>query len=204
MYGVQIWGPIVAQAAASYLSNRGKASNETELQRTKRHLVDELLASLNGKGRYSDLYKFDKHAFNKSFVEPMKAKFRNQIAPQIQQEYIASGQQRGTGLDDQLLRAGVDLDNMLNQYYYQAQQDAMNRKQNAINSILGGGNGAANDTSAGQDIMSGLSGYLSSSGFSDSLTSMFGNNNNNNANSTANTTPIQGRRGFESDDYTWA
>lgn len=78
-----------------------------------------------------------KNRFKKSFVEPAMSKFRNQIAPQIQQSYIASGQHRGTGLDDTLTRAGVDMDAMLNQYLFQAQQQANQNKMGVLDRILG-------------------------------------------------------------------
>lgn len=172
-FGAEIWGPPLIAAGASYLSGQGNAAKETKMDKTKRKLVDQLLASLTGEGPYSDLYNKDENAFQKSFVEPAQSMFRNQIAPQIQQQFIASGQHRGTGLDDQLLRAGVDLDSMLNQQFYQFGQDSLNRKQNTINSILNGGSGAANETSAGQDIMSGLGGYLQSPGFADSTANLF-------------------------------
>jgi hypothetical protein len=166
-FGAEIWGPPLIAAGANWLANKGSASKETKMQKTQRKLVDQLINSLTGQGAFSDLYNVDEEAFNKSFVEPAQAKFRNQIAPQIQQQYIASGQQRGTGLDDTLTRAGVDLDSMLNQYLYQSQQDAFNRKQNTINSILGAGTGAANKTTGLQDALSGFSGYLASDNFSD-------------------------------------
>jgi len=159
-------------AAGGYLSGKGNAQKETKIQKQQRHLVDELINSLSGNGPYADLYNPSNEAFQKSFVEPAKQMFNNQIAPQIQQQYIAGGQQRGTGLDDQLLRAGVDLDSMLNQYMYQHQQDALNRKQSTISNILGQGAGAPNQTTGAQDIMSGLGGYLSSSGFSDQLANL--------------------------------
>ena len=148
-------------AAGGYFSGAGNANKETKMQRTQRKLVDQLIASLGGDGPFSDLYNFDEDVFNKSFVEPAQAKFRNQIAPQIQQQFIASGQQRGTGLDDTLTRAGVDLDSMLNQYMYQAQNDAQNRKQNTISNILSQGSGAPNTPTAGQDALSGFGGFLS-------------------------------------------
>lgn len=177
-FGAEMWGPPLIQAGGSLLSSwlGGKgASAETKMQKTQRRLIDSLLASLNGNGPYSDLYNPDSEIFQKSFVEPAKSLFRNQIAPQIQQQYIASGQQRGTGLDDALTRAGVDLDAMLNQYLYQNQQDALSRKQNAINSILGSGPGAPNSNTGTQDVMQGLSGYLSSSGFADTISNLFKN-----------------------------
>jgi hypothetical protein len=172
-YGAEIWGPPLIAAGASWLSGQGSASKETKMQKTQRKLVDQLLASLGGDGPFSNLFSSDENTFQKSFVEPAQKIFQNQIAPQIQQQYIASGQQRGTGLDDQLLRAGVDLDSLLNQHMYQFQNDALNRKQNSINSILGSGSGSENETTGGQDIMSGLSGYFNSSGFSNTFSNLF-------------------------------
>ncbi len=175
-YGAEIWGPILASAAttagASYLSGEGSRTKETKLQKIQRKMIDELIASLSGEGRFADLFSKDDEAFQKSFVEPAQAMFQNQIAPQIQQQYIAGGQQRGTGLDDTLTRAGIDMDAMLNQYLYQHQQDAMNRKSNLINSILGV-KGEPYQPSAGQNVMSGLGGYVGSEGFNKRIDTAF-------------------------------
>jgi len=169
----------------------GSSKNqETKMQKTQRKLIDDLLASLKGGGSFSDLYNADQNAFNKSFVEPAQAMFRNQIAPQIQQQFIAGGQQRGTGLDDQLLRAGVDLDSMLNQQFANYQQNAMNRQQNSIGSILGMSQGPQNPNNFGQNLASAGSGYLSSNTFSDSINNLFKNKSQQSQNP---------RRGFESD-----
>lgn len=168
-------GPAIgglASGLGGFLAGQGQ-SGESKMQRTQRKLVDQLISSLSGNGPFSSLYNSDENAFQKSFVEPAQAMFRNQIAPQIQQQYIQSGQQRGTGLDDTLTRAGVDLDALLNQHMYQFQQDALNRKQNTIGSILGAGSGAPNSTSGGQDIMSGLGGFLTSTGFSNNIADIF-------------------------------
>jgi hypothetical protein len=110
-----------------------------QTQERKNRLIDELLASLNGSGRYSDLFKTDEAAFQKSFVDPAKARFNNQIAPQIQQNSIANGMQKSSTLDDQLLRAGVDMDQMLNSHYMQFQNQGKDRMQHSIDSILGAG-----------------------------------------------------------------
>lgn len=195
-FGAETWGPPLIAAGASalggWLGGKGAAPKETKMQKTQRKLVDQLISSLTGEGPFSDLYNTDENVFQKSFVEPAKAMFNNQIAPQIQQQYIASGQQRSSGLDDQLLRAGVDLDSMLNQYMYQHQQDALNRKQGSINSIIGSGAGAQNETTGVQDVMSGLSGYLSSSSFADTAGGFFKNKN-----PATNTQPP--RKGFAPD-----
>lgn len=120
-----------------------KQAKETKTQKMQRHLIDELIGSVKGKGRFADLFnentakrneRFDpsNEAFQKSFVQPAQSLFRNQLAPQIQQKYIQSGQQGSSGLDDQLLRAGVDLDSLLNQHMMEFQQGAYNRQQNAF------------------------------------------------------------------------
>jgi len=170
-YGAEIWGPPLIAAAGSVIGGMG--NKETKLQKTQRKLIDELLGSLSGKGRFSDLYNPSQEAFQRSFVEPAQSRFQNQIAPQIQQQFIASGQQRGTGLEDQLTRAGVDLNSMLNQQYYQFQQDALNRKQGTIGSILGAGAGAPPQQSALQNFGSGLAGYTSTPDFAKQFQSMF-------------------------------
>lgn len=169
--------PMAIQAAATvgsgYLAGKGAQKKETKLQKTKRHLIDQLLASINsGEGPYADLFAADEEAFNRSFVQPAQAMFRNQIAPNIQQSYIASGQQRGTGLDDQLLRAGVDLDSMLNQQYYQFQQDALNRKKGLLDSVLRSGDGAETPPTDTQHLQNAGAGYLGSDDFKE-LTKKF-------------------------------
>jgi hypothetical protein len=171
MSGAEFILPGLISGAASIgggiLSNSG--NQETKLQRKQRKTIDEILASIKGTGAYSDLFNADDEAFEKGFRAPAEANFRNRTAPQIQQEYISNGMHRGTGLDDALTRAGVDFDSLLNQQYYQFQQDALNRKANALNGILGGGAGAPNPTSTGQAALQATGGYLTSDSFDNTL-----------------------------------
>ena len=164
-------------------------NNETPMQQRQRELIDQLLESLRGNGAYSDLFNVDEESFQKSFVDPMKKKFSSQIAPQIQQSYIASGQHRGTGLDDTLTRAGVDMDQLLNQYYYQAQQDAMNRKTNVMGSVLGAPAGAQQKPTWGQAAMQGVGGYMTSDSFGKDIGNLI-------------SSIASKRKGFENDEST--
>jgi len=148
-----------------YLSGRS-SGKESKTERTKRHLLDQLIGSLSGEGTYSGLYATDYDAFQRSFVDPAKSMFKNQIAPQIQQQYIQSGQQRGTGLDDQLLRAGVDLDQLLNQQYMSFQNQGKDRMQNALNMALGSSNAGTQNMGSGQAFQQAGAGYLASPEFS--------------------------------------
>lgn len=152
---------------------------ETKLQKTQRTLIDDLLASLKGKGSFNDLFSTDDAAFQRSFVKPSIDRFNNQIAPQIQQQYIASGQQRGSGLEDALLRAGVDLNTLADQNYLQFQQNAQNRQQDAIARILAQQGaqpvltpGLPGAQSSGSALGQGFAGYLTSNGFRDDIGSI--------------------------------
>lgn len=187
-------------AAGSAVGGILGKKKETGTQKKQRALVDDLLASLKGQGSYNDLFSADEAAFQKGFVEPAQSRFRNQTAPAIQQQYIASGQQRGTGLDDTLARAGVDMDQLLNEHYAQFQQGAQNRQVGAINSILGyGGQGPQ---STGDAAKQGVAGYLSGSGFGSDISGILGAVSNKppkGANSLTDTYKPQ-RKGFEKED----
>jgi hypothetical protein len=153
------------------LGNPG--NQETQIQRKQRHLIDDLLRSLGGGGKYGDIFTTDENTFNKSIRDPMMTSFRNNIAPQIQQSYIAGGQQRGTGLDDQLLRAGIDINSNIDQMLFDYMERGKDRKMNAMNAVLGMGMGAPNAISSGQAGMRGLGGYLNSDAFTNQVNQGF-------------------------------
>jgi len=163
----------------------GKENKETPIQARQREMVDLLYSSVKGDGPFSNLFNVDEASFQKSFVDPMKQKFQSQIAPQIQQSYIASGQERGTGMEDALTRAGVDMDQLLNQYYSQQQQGAMNRQANTMGSMLGMQPGPQQTPTTGQAAMQGLGGYLQSDKFGQNLDDVLQS--------------FQKRKGFEND-----
>ena len=139
-------------------------SKETKTQKSQRNLIDDLIASLKGEGSFNDLFKSDQDAFQKSFVDPAKSMFNNQIAPSIQQRYVGSGQQGSSGLNDSLLRAGVDLDQLLNQNYMDFMNKGQDRQQNVIGQILGASSGAQTP-GTGQRLAESTGGYLSGDSF---------------------------------------
>lgn len=155
--------PAVINAAASIgggiLSrNSGKLNS---IEKRKKKLIDQLIEGLGGQGQFANLFAGDEEAFQKSIVDPAKSRFTNQIAPQIQQSYIANGQQRGTGLDDTLTRAGVDMDQLINSQYMDFLNQANQNKFGAINSILGSGSGFPTGQSVGSAAGQGFAGFLS-------------------------------------------
>lgn len=160
-------GGLLGGAAGGIFGRKG--NEETNTQKKQRELVDQLLGSLNGNGPYSNLFSANPEDFERSFAEPARARFRNQTAPQIQQGYIAGGQQRSTGLEDTLARAGVDMDQLLNEHYMNYQQGVQNRQAGALNSILGQGPGASNPQSWQSAALQGAGGYLAGPGFGKDL-----------------------------------
>lgn len=158
------WAPLISagiSAAGSALGGYLGRKKETGTDKRKRALIDDLLASVKGEGPYSDMFRANEEAFQKSYVNPAKSIFRNQIAPQIQQSFIQSGQQRGTGLEDTLSRAGVELDEILNSQYLNYMNQGNQNKLGIFNSILGGGQLSQNQ-SGGSAASQGFAGYLAS------------------------------------------
>lgn len=155
--------PALISAGSSLASGfLSPSQQQTPIQGQQRELIDELLRSLKGNGQFSDLFSGSEDAFQRSFVDPAKQLFNSQIAPQIEQNYISSGQQRGTGLQDTLSRAGIDLDQMLNQNYMQMLQNQQRNQQNVIGNILGMGSGVPEQQSTGNRFLQSLGGYLGS------------------------------------------
>ena len=183
----------------------GSKNEPTPIQAQQKQLLDQLLSGLKGEGQFANLFSTDQAAFQKSFVDPAKQMFKGQIAPQIQQSYIASGQQRGTGMEDTLARAGVDLDQLLNQNFMNFQQNAQNRQTTAIGSILGQGAGAPEQIGYGKAAMQGLAGYMSGDRFGNdigNITQSFMNQKNQTSQRLIDRKAIQDqisrRKGFES------
>jgi hypothetical protein len=127
---------------------------------------------LKGDGPYSSLFTPSEEDFNRSFADPARQRFASQTAPQIQQSYIAGGQQRSTGLEDTLARAGVDMDQLLNQQYMQYAQGKEQNKMNALNQILGQGPGVGPKQSPWEAAGQGVAGYLSAPAFGQDISNI--------------------------------
>jgi hypothetical protein len=189
-----------------------KKNEQTDTQKKQKELIDQLMGSLNGNGPYADLFQANEADFNKSFAEPARARFKNQTAPGIQQSYIGQGQQYSTGLQDELTRAGVDMDQLLNEHYANYQQQAQNRKAGALNGILSAGPGVGADQSWGDAALQGLGGYLSGDRFGGDIEGILGTfkknangqfDNQNAPGHSLNDTYRPPRKGFENDEQSY-
>jgi len=175
---------IIAAASAavkggvSYMGAKKERKEQEKLRRPyeqaqqrKENLISELLSSIEGEGKYSRFFQDDPETFQKSVVDPLKGTFQREIAPQIQQASIASGQQRSSSMEDQLTRAGVSLDEMINKAYMDFQGRGQQRAASTLSGIIGG---AAPEplkpmTQPGQELLGSASGFLESDAFADWL-----------------------------------
>lgn len=161
-------GGMGAIGSASQSSAQRRANRPQEqFMKRRNQLIDELLASLEGKGKFADFFKQDEETFKKTFVDPAKQMFSEQITPQIQQRAIAEGSQRSSSTEDKLARAGVDLDQMLAQNYASFQQQGQDRFMNMLSSILGtpGPGAMAASPTPASAFAGGAAGFLSSPAF---------------------------------------
>ena len=192
-----IAGGLITGVASGFLSNKG--AKETPTQARQRELIDDLLTSLKGDGPFSDLFNMDEDAFQKSIVDPAKSRFTNQIAPQIQENFVSTGQHRGTALNDTLTRAGVDLDQLINEQYSNQQNLAKNRAVAGMGGILKAGAGATPQLSTGEAIGQGVGGVVSSNQFSEQLTKLINSTKNQFGGESIQDIIRPPRKGFERD-----
>jgi len=176
---------------------------ETKIQKQQRHLVDQLIGSLNGSGPYADLFSPDEATFQKSYVEPAMSRFKNQTVPAIQQSYVGGqyGAQRGgTGMEDTLTRAGVDMDQLINQAYGKYVEQSQGRRMDALSKILGQGSGAemrpsyASQYFGGEGVRGDISAILKS---------LKGDETSNSSSDNLLDTYLPTRQGFERDNQVY-
>lgn len=146
-----------------------KKGRETREQKRDRNIIDLLMQGINGQGPYASIFSADEDTFNRLYRDPAASRFKNFTSPSIQQQFIGSGQHLGTGMEDELTRAGVDMDTILNQQYGQFQQDAQNRQLDTLSLILGNRTGVEPRQSYGDAFRSSVAGYLSGPGFQKDL-----------------------------------
>jgi len=157
--------PAIISAISSGVGGALSGDQETPMQGKQREVIDQILSSLNGDGPFSHLFNADEDTFQRSYVQPSMQRFNTQIAPQIKEKFFSSGQQGGTGMQDALTRAGVDLNSMLDQQYAQFQQRGQQNQWDAISKILSQPSGGMGPQSGGDKFMQGLGGYLTGESF---------------------------------------
>ncbi len=132
--------PLLIQAGISGVGGilgRDKGTSLTSGQKSQNEFLDLIMQAIRGEGPLAGLVQGDEDAFQKSVVDPSLQRFNQQIAPGIQQNFIQDRLQRGTGLDDSLSRAGVDLQSNIDEKFLDFQQGGQDRMLQLIQAALG-------------------------------------------------------------------
>lgn len=132
-------------AIAGLFGRKKKPKKRSTLDKQQRALYNQQIEGLSGKGQFADLYNFNSEAANANFDKmvsnPAYRNFGENIVPGITGQYRQGNLMQSSYSGGALSRAGRDvqesLDAQRSNMIYQGQQDAMNRKQNALDRVLG-------------------------------------------------------------------
>jgi hypothetical protein len=162
-----------AAAGAGYLS-RDKGKSLSKIEKRKVGLLDQILDAAKGQGPLAGLVAGDEDAFQRSIVQPAQQKFQDVTAPGIQQQFISSRLQRGTGLDDALSRAGIDMDTLMNQQFLEYMNSNKDRMMQLITGALGANPPTATPGRSGLEGSAlGLTGYIGGEGGQKDIKAVF-------------------------------
>lgn len=145
-----------------------KGPKETAIEKQQRKAIDAILEGLQGSGPYASFFQADQDAFQKSIVDPARGRFEREIVPGITRAFAAQGVERGSGIENYLTRAGVDLNDRINAQYLDFTQGAQNRGLTALMNALGASPGFRDQGQRGA-FPQALQGYLTSGAFQDSI-----------------------------------
>ena len=91
-------------------------------------LINEGLTS--GEGPFSDIFgKFNEEEFQKGVAQPAIEDYKQNILPQLQEQFIANNQVMGSGMQQGVAKSGNALQAKLAELMYQAKQQ---HKQNKL------------------------------------------------------------------------
>lgn len=139
-------GGVLGAAGGLFGGKKKKKKKVSTLDDKQKALYDQYVESVyGGNGAFSDLYNFDADAANRNFdamySRPAYRNFQEKVVPGITGQFRNNNIMNSSYTGEALSRAGRDvqenLDAQRGNMIYQGQQEAMNRKQSAIDKILG-------------------------------------------------------------------
>lgn len=142
------FGTAIGAVGGGILGLFGKKKKKKKLSTfddEQQRLYGDYVKGLRGQGEFSDLYNFDagqaNDVFDKTVANPAYRNYQENIIPGITGNFRGKNLQNSSYLGQSLARTGRDvqegLDAQRSKYIFEGQQNAQNRKGNAINSVLG-------------------------------------------------------------------
>ncbi len=135
------WKEILATGgAAAFMDNKdiygskAKTKKETVKSAEQIALNQAIIEGLRkGTGPFADLYgKFNEKEFQEGVANPAIQNYKENILPQIQEQFISGNQALGSGMRRGVLKSGNELQSKLAELLYNAKQG---HKQNKIAGI---------------------------------------------------------------------
>ncbi len=106
------------------------------MQKEIQKLIKQALET--GEGPFADILgPFNLEQFKEGVEKPALATFREQVLPQIQEQYIAGNQSLGSGMRRGKLKAAQDLQTQLAGLLYQAQQQQQQNRLTGLQNLYG-------------------------------------------------------------------
>lgn len=93
------------------------------------------------KGPLADLFgQFNEEEFKEGVTDPQIKQFQEKILPQLQEQFVNSGQVLSTGFGKAQLQAGNDLQSKLAELMYNAKQGQKQNRMSGVNTLYGSQN----------------------------------------------------------------
>lgn len=92
----------------------------------------------SGEGPLADIFgKFNEGEFQKGVAEPQIKRFKEELLPQLQEQFISGNQLMGSGFQRAQAKAGTDLQSKLAELMYAAKQQHKQNQIGGVNTALG-------------------------------------------------------------------
>lgn len=134
----------VAGGLLGFFSPKKKKKKLSTFDKTQQEVFGNYAQGLQGKGAFADLFGFDQqgatNAFNQNVAQPAYENFNQNIVPSITGAFRGGNLQNSSYLGGALSKAGTDVQKDLNaqlsNMIYNGNQASLDRRLNAINSII--------------------------------------------------------------------
>ncbi len=127
-----------------FFAPRKKKKKISTLDKQQQQLYGQYHAALQGQGQFADMFNYnpqqDTDYFNKSIAAPAYQNYKENVVPTITGAFRGGNLGKSSYLGGALGKAGSDvqknLDAQLSQMLSQGHENALNRRVNAVNSLL--------------------------------------------------------------------
>lgn len=118
---------------------RDKIKQKSTVSKQQQEFLDWIKQGIaSGEGPLADIFgQFNEEEFQKGVADPQIKKFKEELLPQLQEQFIAGNQLLGSGFQRAQGKAGTDLQSKLAELMYTAKQQHKQNQAAGVNTVLG-------------------------------------------------------------------